>query len=230
MTKCKSCGAAGQTGTYCEECGKPVAGGSKEVSSGGGAYKMQAIAVGIVVLALVGTFLLLSSGSTAKNASAASSVDTALQVSGSQNEVTGTPLTVAGSGGAGTQASGSTETLTVSIQKMTCGGCVYNIETAVKKLAGVESAVVNLGTKSGVITYDPAVVTKQKIIDTITGIGYPASEVSGTSLSSASAGAVIGSAGASGGTCGVSGGSGGGCGGSGGTCGGGSGGGCGCGG
>jgi copper chaperone CopZ len=103
----------------------------------------------------------------------------------------------------------ATRTLVASISGMTCGSCVAGIERKVGALDGVVSVFVYLGQKQGEVEYDPAVVSKQTILDTITNYGYPASEVSDSSAGSKPvvAAAPIPSGGSS---CG--GGSGGGCG------------------
>lgn len=60
------------------------------------------------------------------------------------------------------------------IEKMTCGSCVGNIETALSVLDGIGSVEVNLTSNRGRVTYDPNQVDSQVIAETITAAGYPA--------------------------------------------------------
>lgn len=58
------------------------------------------------------------------------------------------------------------------IENMKCGGCVEAAKSAVEKLPGVDSAVIDLDSASGVVTGD---VDPQAVIDALTAAGYPAS-------------------------------------------------------
>lgn len=60
------------------------------------------------------------------------------------------------------------------IEKMTCGSCVGNIETALRALGGVGSVDINLTSNRGRVTYDPRKLDSQTIAQSITAAGYPA--------------------------------------------------------
>jgi len=60
------------------------------------------------------------------------------------------------------------------IEKMTCGSCISNIETALVGLNGVGSVDINLTSNRGRITYDPDQLDSQTIAAVISSAGYPA--------------------------------------------------------
>ena len=60
------------------------------------------------------------------------------------------------------------------IEKLTCGSCVSNIESALSSLDGVGSVDVNLTSNRGRVTYDPAEIDSSAIEAAITKAGYPA--------------------------------------------------------
>jgi len=62
--------------------------------------------------------------------------------------------------------------VSVAISGMTCANCVSRIEKKTSKLNGVITASVNLGTETGLFTFDPDKTTEQDILDTITKAGY----------------------------------------------------------
>jgi copper chaperone CopZ len=75
--------------------------------------------------------------------------------------------------------SGSTSTANAAlaeyqIDKMTCGSCVGNIESALLDIDGVASVEVNLTSSRGRVTYDPERASSQLIAETISAAGYPA--------------------------------------------------------
>lgn len=63
---------------------------------------------------------------------------------------------------------------TFVIDGMTCAACVLNVENAVKKLDGIESAVVNLTTEKMTVDYDPTLVDDAKIEKAVADAGYGA--------------------------------------------------------
>ncbi|EMC58562.1 heavy metal translocating P-type ATPase [Streptococcus mutans] len=60
------------------------------------------------------------------------------------------------------------------IDGMTCASCAINVENAVKKLDGIESAVVNLTTEKMTIDYDAAKVSEADVTKAVAGAGYDA--------------------------------------------------------
>lgn len=63
---------------------------------------------------------------------------------------------------------------TFVIDGMTCASCVINVENAVKKLQGVETAVVNLTTEKMTVDYNPDVVSDNQIEQAVADAGYGA--------------------------------------------------------
>ncbi len=57
---------------------------------------------------------------------------------------------------------------------MTCQGCVRGIEKKLSKVAGVESAVVDLGTGKATVEYDDSQVQAPQLIGAIEQLGYQA--------------------------------------------------------
>lgn len=62
--------------------------------------------------------------------------------------------------------------VSVAISGMTCANCVSRIEKKTGKLTGVLTATVNLGTETGLFTFDPEQITEQDILATIIKAGY----------------------------------------------------------
>ncbi|NIZ46680.1 heavy metal translocating P-type ATPase [Entomospira nematocerorum] len=62
---------------------------------------------------------------------------------------------------------------TLVIQNMTCAACSNAIERKAKKMAGVEHISVNLVTGKASIRYDASITSIEKIIQTISQLGYP---------------------------------------------------------
>ncbi len=66
------------------------------------------------------------------------------------------------------------QTETFDIEGMTCATCALTVEKAVGKLAGVESATVNLATEKLTVQYNPHQVYASDIIENVTKAGYTA--------------------------------------------------------
>ncbi|HXT34002.1 MAG TPA: heavy metal translocating P-type ATPase [Chloroflexota bacterium] len=62
----------------------------------------------------------------------------------------------------------------LAIGGMTCASCVARIERKLGKLAGVQSASVNLATERASVAYDPAQVSPAQLISTVEAAGYGA--------------------------------------------------------
>lgn len=89
------------------------------------------------------------------------------QIAASITEL-GFPTTVLEESGAG---QGEVD---LEIKGMTCSSCVYAIESNVRKLKGLKSAVVALATERGKFHFDPAVTGPRDIIDCINNLGFHA--------------------------------------------------------
>jgi P-type Cu+ transporter len=70
----------------------------------------------------------------------------------------------------------NTETLNVG--GMTCAACSARVERALRKLEGVESAVVNLATEKATVIYDPRVLRLPAIKEAVVKAGYQVIETS----------------------------------------------------
>ncbi|HJR42836.1 MAG TPA: cation transporter [Gemmatimonadaceae bacterium] len=63
--------------------------------------------------------------------------------------------------------------LTLQIDGMSCGHCVAAVKSALAKMDGVAVEQVDIG--SARVTYDPARVTPEQIVDAVNDEGYVAS-------------------------------------------------------
>jgi P-type Cu+ transporter len=64
--------------------------------------------------------------------------------------------------------------ITIPVEGMTCAGCQANVQRALQKQPGVKDASVNLMMKSAAVTYDPAVIRPEALVDAIRETGYGA--------------------------------------------------------
>lgn len=62
--------------------------------------------------------------------------------------------------------------LTLPVQGMTCASCVLRVENALKKVEGVDRAVVNLATESATVEFQPASVTVDTLKEAVEKAGY----------------------------------------------------------
>src|SRR5579872_669205 len=65
----------------------------------------------------------------------------------------------------------------LAIGGMTCASCVARIERKLGKLAGVQSANVNLATERASVVYDPQSVSPAQLISAVEAAGYSAAPV-----------------------------------------------------
>ncbi|WP_156946509.1 copper ion binding protein [Desulfitibacter alkalitolerans] len=64
------------------------------------------------------------------------------------------------------------QTMTISIEGMSCGHCKKAVEAALKTLDGVCEAEVNLDANSALVAYEKGKVTEEKIKDAVVSAGY----------------------------------------------------------
>ncbi|MFQ6134269.1 MAG: heavy-metal-associated domain-containing protein, partial [Nitrososphaerales archaeon] len=64
--------------------------------------------------------------------------------------------------------------VTLKVGGMTCSGCAYGIEYALKQKPGVVEAKIMYPEGMGVVTYDPVKITSKEIAQTIRELGYSA--------------------------------------------------------
>ena len=64
--------------------------------------------------------------------------------------------------------------LTIPVQGMTCAACSARIQRVLERTPGVSTANVNLMTGSATVSYDPASVTPDRLVEAIRDTGYGA--------------------------------------------------------
>jgi len=73
-----------------------------------------------------------------------------------------------------TQVAVKEKTQTFAIENMTCAACPITVRTAMQKVAGVKSVMVDFKAKTATVVYDPSVATAEAIAAASTNVGYPA--------------------------------------------------------
>ena len=66
------------------------------------------------------------------------------------------------------------EKISLNIEGMHCGACATGIQMYVSSMDGVSSIFVDYDSKKGTVEFDPAKVSKDKIIKAIEELGYKA--------------------------------------------------------
>ena len=61
-----------------------------------------------------------------------------------------------------------------AIENMTCALCPVTVKTAMQRVAGVKSVVVDFQAKTATATFDPSVTTAEAVAAASTNAGYPA--------------------------------------------------------
>jgi mercuric transport protein len=69
----------------------------------------------------------------------------------------------------------SAQTVTLTVEGMTCASCSVAVRTALKRLDGVRDAKVSVSEKRARVEYEPAKVTPQQLVDAVNKLGYRAS-------------------------------------------------------
>ena len=70
-------------------------------------------------------------------------------------------------------------TLQLAISGMTCASCSARIEKVVGALEGVRKMQVNLAAETGVVVFEPGLITKRQILETIDRLGFKAESMAG---------------------------------------------------
>ena len=65
-----------------------------------------------------------------------------------------------------------TKQLTIPITGMTCANCVASVERNLKKLDGIETAVVNLSSERATFDFDPALLSLEAVVARVERAGY----------------------------------------------------------
>ena len=71
-------------------------------------------------------------------------------------------------------ASENTETVTYSVENMTCATCPIVVRKAMQRVLGVKVVQVSLETASEIVTFDPSMTTAKEIGQASTDVGFPA--------------------------------------------------------
>lgn len=66
-------------------------------------------------------------------------------------------------------------TVTLKVDGMHCASCSVTVKTALKKLEGVRDAQVSAKEKRAHVSYDPARVTPERMVQAVKDAGYDAS-------------------------------------------------------
>ncbi|HVE79459.1 MAG TPA: heavy metal translocating P-type ATPase [Gemmatimonadaceae bacterium] len=66
------------------------------------------------------------------------------------------------------------ETIRIPVSGMTCAACQARVQRTLQKQSGVADASVNLMMHSATVTYDPATVSPERLVDAIRATGYGA--------------------------------------------------------
>ena len=70
----------------------------------------------------------------------------------------------------------ATKQITLPITGMTCANCSATIERNLKKVSGVETAMVNLSSERATVEYNPNESTLEDLIDRVNRAGYGVAE------------------------------------------------------
>lgn len=77
------------------------------------------------------------------------------------------------------QAEVVTESAVFMVENMYCELCPLTVKTAMERVPGVASVIVDFEAKTATVTFDPAIATVEAIAAASSGIGYPAHLVGG---------------------------------------------------
>lgn len=73
------------------------------------------------------------------------------------------------------QATVATErTVVFAVENMTCALCPITVKTAMERVPGVRSVVINFDAKTATVVFDPASATEDAIAAASANVGYPA--------------------------------------------------------
>jgi Cu+-exporting ATPase len=71
-------------------------------------------------------------------------------------------------------ATAEKETIRIPVSGMTCAACSARVQRTLQKQPGVDDAAVNLMMKSATVTFDPATVSPERLVEAIRDTGYGA--------------------------------------------------------
>ena len=62
----------------------------------------------------------------------------------------------------------------LDIEGMTCSGCAFGVETALKKVAGVNQAEASFDEKSAEVKFDPTIAKVDQLVEAVNKAGFKA--------------------------------------------------------
>lgn len=65
-------------------------------------------------------------------------------------------------------------TVVFAVENMTCALCPITVKTAMERVAGVRSVVIDFDAKTATVVFDPASSTEDAIAAAAANVGYPA--------------------------------------------------------
>ena len=66
--------------------------------------------------------------------------------------------------------------ISLDIKGMTCSGCEFNVESAIKKVTGVADVEADFSSHSASVEYDPEQANIENFIKALNAIGYEGSK------------------------------------------------------
>ena len=72
------------------------------------------------------------------------------------------------------QAEVATKITVLTVENMTCELCPLTVKTAMERVVGVISVVIDFDAKTATVTFDPAAVTIEAVATASANVGYPA--------------------------------------------------------
>lgn len=72
------------------------------------------------------------------------------------------------------QTEAAAETTVLTVENMTCELCPLTVKTAMERVPGVTSVVIDFDAKTATVTFDPAAATIEAIAAASANVGYPA--------------------------------------------------------
>jgi len=79
--------------------------------------------------------------------------------------------------GAALPAFAGDQTVTMSIEKMTCALCPITVSKAMERVDGVQEVDVDFDSKMATVTFDDSKTTAAEVAQASTDVGYPATPI-----------------------------------------------------
>jgi P-type Cu2+ transporter len=73
--------------------------------------------------------------------------------------------------------SAASQTITLAVENMSCGGCMRKVETALREVPGVASARANLSARRATVVFDGPQASAAPLVDALGKIGFKAAEL-----------------------------------------------------